>query len=203
MQTPMVAGSSSMMDRIMGVITLKAPVYRAIADDTTGTSQALIVVIIATIIRGFFDTLGNTGRVVPAIGGAIAGLIVGLIAWAVAAWVLAFVAKALNGKTNTMEMLRVTGYVQVFDLIAILNVLSLGGAALRVIVGLISFVVVILHLIGYVIGVREAAEFSTGNAVITAIIAAIVQAVLYAIIFAFIFGIIAVIFGLAAVTGAQ
>jgi hypothetical protein len=39
----------------------------------------------------------------------------------------------------------------------------------------VSFIVAILKLIGYIIGVREAAEFSTGNAVITAIIAAIIN----------------------------
>ena len=38
----------------------------------------------------------------------------------------------------------------------------------------------VLSLIGYVIGVREAAEFSTGNAVITALI---VTAVSFAISF--------------------
>lgn len=179
-----------MLDRIMGVITLKAPVYRQIADDTTATGQAALIVVIAQLIRGFFEGLvrinPQTGAtnisVVGAIVGAIVAVIIGLIAWVVAAWVLAFVAKWFGGKTDTSEMLRVTGYVEIFSIVAILNILSLGGSALAIIVGLVSLIVAILKLIGYIIGVREAAEFSTGNAIVTAIIAAIVNFIIVVLI---------------------
>ena len=178
-----------MLDRIMGVITLKAPVYRQIADDKNVTSEAAIIVIVTTLIAGFFSGLvsinPNTGAVsanlVGAILGAILGVIFGLIAWVVSAWVLQFVAKMFGGKTDTGEMMRVTGYVQVFGLVSVLNVLALAGTALSCVTGLIGLVVAILRLIGYIIGVREAAEFSTGNAVITAIIAAIVNFIIVAI----------------------
>ena len=178
-----------MLDRIMGVVTLKAPVYRGIADDQSATSQAAIIVVITTLISGFFSGLVSvnlqTGAtsvsILGAVFGAIFGVILGLIAWVVAAWILQFVAKMLGGKTDTGEMMRVTGYVQIFGLVGVLNVLALAGTALSCVTGLLGFVVAILRLIGYVIGVREAAEFSTGNAVITAIIAAIVQFVILAI----------------------
>lgn len=178
-----------MLDRIMGVITLKAPVYKEIAEDKNATSQAAIIVVITTLISGFFSGLVSvnlqTGAtsvsILGAVLGAIFGVIIGLIAWVVAAWILQFVAKMFNGKTDTGEMMRVTGYVQIFGLVGVLNVLALAGTALSCVTGLLGFVVAILRLIGYVIGVREAAEFSTGNAVITAIIAAIVQFVIIAI----------------------
>jgi hypothetical protein len=41
-----------MMNRIMGVLTLKAPVYREIADDPAATNQALILVIVVALIGG-------------------------------------------------------------------------------------------------------------------------------------------------------
>ena len=177
-----------MLDRIMGVIMLKAPVYKEIAEDKQGTSQAAIVVVVATLISGFFSGLvkvSQTGTVsvsiVGAILGAILGVIFGLIAWVVAAWVLQFVAKMMGGKTDTGEMMRVTGFVQIFSLVGVLNVAALISAALVCVTGLVGFVVAILSLIGYIIGVREAAEFSTGNAVITAIIAAIVNFIIVAI----------------------
>jgi hypothetical protein len=184
-----IQGGTEMLDRIMGVITLKAPVYRQIADDKNVTSEAAIIVIVTTLIAGFFSGLvsinPNTGAVsanlVGAILGAILGVIFGLIAWVVSAWVLQFVAKMFGGKTDTGEMMRVTGYVQVFGLVSVLNVLALAGTALSCVTGLIGLVVAILRLIGYIIGVREAAEFSTGNAVITAIIAAIVNFIIVAI----------------------
>jgi hypothetical protein len=177
------------LDRIMGVITLKAPIYRQIADDQTATSQAAIIVVIAMLVRGFFSGLfkasadGTFGvSVVGAIVGAIVILILGLVGWWVAAWVLQFVAGMFGGKTNTGEMLRVTGYVQVFSLVAVLNILALISPALLCIVGLIGLIVLVLSIIGYVIGVREAAEFSTTNAIITAIIAAVVNFIIVGVI---------------------
>lgn len=182
------------MDRIMGVITLKAPVYRQIADDPNATTPAAIIVVIATLIQGFFGGLvgltvdPTTGAQAASvnIGGAVVGaifaVVFGLIAWFVTAWILAFVAKWFGGKTNTQEMLRVTGYVQIFSVVGVLSILGLITPALLCIVGLIGFVVAILSLIGYVIGVREAAEFSTGNAIITAVIAAIINFIIRVVI---------------------
>ncbi len=174
-----------MLDRIMGVITLKAPVYRQIADDTTATGQAATIVIIVTLIQGFFNGLvGQDGSVsiVGAIIGAIVTVCVGLLAWLVSAWILAAVAKALGGKTDTGEMLRVTGYVDIFNLVAILNVAVLVSSALSCITGLLGIVIGILALIGYVIGVREAAEFDTTKAIIAAIVAALINFVIFVVV---------------------
>jgi hypothetical protein len=184
------AATNSMMDRIMGVIMLKAPVYRQIAEDTTATGQAAMVLVVAKLIQGFFQGLVATDvqtgatnvSIVGAILGAILAVIIGLIGWVITAWVLTFVAGWFKGKTNTGEMLRVTGFVEVFSLIGVLNILALAGTVLACVVGLVGLVVAILKLIGYIIGVREAAEFSTGNAVITAIIAAIINFIIVAVI---------------------
>ncbi len=213
MNTPgqMAMGSGSMMDRIMGVIQLKTPVYRQIADDTTATGQAAMIVVVVTLIAGFFQGLVSvdiqTGAtsvsIVGAIVGAIVGLILGLIGWYVGAWILAFVAKQFQGKTDTNEMLRVTGFVHVFNLVSVLSVLTLITPLLGCITGLVGVVAAILRLIGYVIGVREAGEFSTGNAIITAIIAAIVEFIIVVVIGGTILGaiLLAVGIGRAAVGG--
>jgi len=210
MQTQMAAGSGSMMDRLMGVITLKAPTYREIADDKTATMSAALIVVVATLVSGFFTALvqtdPTTGTITanPVIGviGAIVGVVAGLIGWAVGAWILAFVAKSFfQGKTDTGEMLRVTGYVHIFNIVGVLSVLSLASVALACVVGLISFVVAILRLIGYVIGVREAAEFSTTNAVITAIIAAIVEFLIVAVITGVVLGAVILAMGVGRAAG--
>jgi hypothetical protein len=179
-----------MLDRIMGVLTLKAPVYRQIADDKNDTMNAAIVLVVSTLISGFFGGLvsldvqsgASSISIVGAVFAAIFGVIFALIGWVVTAWVLQFVAKQLGGKTDTGEMLRVTGYVGAFSLIGVLNVLTIAGAALSCVVGLVSIVVAVLRLIGYLIGVREAAEFSTTNAIITAVIAAIVNFIIVVVI---------------------
>lgn len=178
------------MDRIMGVITLKAPTYRQIADDPNATTPAAIITAVVALISGFFggavafDTTAGTSSF-DLMGGvifAVISVILGLIGWFIAGWVLAFVSKWFGGKTNTQEMLRVTGFVNIFGLVGVLSILALITPALGCITGLVGFVAAILRLIGYVIGVREAAEFSTGNAIITAIIAAIVNFLIVAVI---------------------
>ena len=178
-----------MLNRIIGIVTLKAPVYREIAEDQTATTQAAMVVVIATLVQGFFQGLVKVSSegavqvsVVGAVIGAIVTVIVGLIAWVFSAWVLAFVSSAMGGKTNTSEMMRVTGFVQVFSLVAVLNILVAISPVLGCITGLIGLVVAVLSLIGYLIGVREAAEFTTGKAAVAAIVAAIVNFIVIAVI---------------------
>lgn len=178
------------MDDLMGVITLKAPTYRKIADDHSLTTMAAIIVVVSLLVGSFFQGLvqvGTTGTsnitVVGGVVGAIIGVIIGVVGWVVGAWILAFVAKSFfQGKTDTGEMLRVTGYVHIFNLIGILTILGAITPALLCVVGLIGLVVAILRLIGYVIGVREAAEFSTTNAIITAVIAAVVEFIIVGVI---------------------
>jgi hypothetical protein len=190
------------MDRILGVITLKAPVYRQIADDANATTPAAIITAVVALISGFFggavaidqtlqtSSFNVTGGVILA----IITVIFALIGWFISAWVLAFVSRWFGGKTNTMEMLRVTGFVNIFGLVSILSILALIAPALGCIVGIIGFVAAILRLIGYIIGVREAAEFSTGNAIIAAIIAAIINFLIVVVAV----GAVAAIFGVGA-----
>jgi hypothetical protein len=187
-----------MFDRIMGVITLKAPVYRAIADDQTATGMAATVFIVVTLIQNFFTGLvvtTSSGSVHASLGDAlihvIVGLIIGLIAWVFTAWVLSFVAKLLDGKTSTSEMLRVTGFVQVFSLVNVINVLVLISPAIGCVTSILALVVGILQLVGYVIGVREAAEFTTAKAIITGIVAVVVNFIIVLVIGGAIVGLIA------------
>lgn len=192
-----------MIDRLIGVITLKASVYKEIAEDTQGTTQAALIFIICNAINGFFSRLVVSGEfnLVRALLGSIWGVLIGLVGWAVTAWVLAFVANALEGKTDFQEMLRVTGYVSVFSLVAVINILSFLGP-LACVTGLISLVVAVLSLIGYLIGIREAAGFDTTKAVITAIVAAVVNFLIVVVIGGAIFGGLAALFmGAAALTG--
>ncbi len=176
------------MDRIMGILTLKAPTYRQVADDPNATQPAGIIVAVISLLSGFVgglatpitDGSGNVlvpaGNILAAIVFAIIAVILGLIGWLIGAWVLAFVSKWFGGKTNTQEMLRVTGFVNLFGVVSVLGLLALVGIG-----GLgqcLSAIVGILSIVGFVIGVREAAEFSTGNAIISAIIAGVISIVI-------------------------
>lgn len=192
-----------MLDRIIGVITLKSAVYRQIADDTTATGQAATIVVVVALIQGLVSGLVQLNpngtystSLIGALISAIVTLILALLAWALSSWVLSAVSGALGGKTNTSEMLRVTGYVQIFSLVSVLTLLVLISPALACIASLMNFVIAILSLVGYVIGVREAAEFTTGRAIVAAIVAALVNLVILAIGAAIVAGIVLALGGI-------
>jgi hypothetical protein len=152
-----------MVNRLIGIVTLKAPVYKEVAEDQSATSSAAIVVVVAAIVGAVGLILGGA----DAVGSLLTQILGGLLGWVVGSWVIALVAKMLGGDTNTGEMLRVNGYVRVFGVVGILAFIPAVG-------GVISLVVAVLNLIGSLIGIREAAGFSTGKAIVAAIIAAIV-----------------------------
>jgi hypothetical protein len=169
------------MDRIMGVLTLKAPIYKQIAEDENATTTAAIIVVVMAIFAGVVGALllGLVGSSLPPdqvaqagtpLGVAIRTIINAIIGWLVGSWVIAFVSKTFfGGKTNTGEMLRVFGYTQIFQVFAIIPCLG-------------TLVALVLSLIGAVIGIREASEFSTGKAVLTGIVAFVILLIVSAII---------------------
>lgn len=188
MSTPpqMTSGASvttgGIMSRIMGVITLKAPVYREIADDTTATSQAAIIVVIFALVAAgvgaaIVGVLGSSlpqgsqfGQSLNPVAAALRSFVDILIGWVVGSWVFAFVSKTFfGGKTNTGEMLRVFGFTQVFQIFAIIP--CCGWA-----------IAWVLGIIGAIIGIREASEFDTGKAVITGIVGLVALLVVYFVI---------------------
>ncbi len=172
------------MERIVGVLTLKAATYREIAEDPNATRSAGIIVAVVALLTGFVGGLvrpnpQNPQVLLPpdfvvATSSAILTILIALIAWFVSAWVLAFVSRWFGGRTNTKEMLRVTGYVDAFGVVVMVALLALVSPIFVVVVQVITVVASILRMIGYIVGIREAAEFSTGNSIITAIFAVIV-----------------------------
>ena len=156
-----------MMERLMGVLTLKAPVYKQIAEDKSATTMAAIIVVVVALLSGvlsvvFLSAAASSlppGTPVPSfLGSVVRALLSAILGWLVGSWVIGFVANMLGGKTDTGEMLRVFGFAQIFGLLAIVPVCG----------GLVALV---LSLIAAVIGVREAGGFSTGKAILTCVIA--------------------------------
>ncbi len=154
----------SLVDRLKGVITFKAPVYKAIAEDPTADQPALMIVIASAVINALLSTIFRTGQG-GLIGAIIASLLTVVIGWLFGSWLTAFVAKKFfNGDTNTAEMKRVLGHTFIFQIIPVI-----GG---------------FLAIVGNVIGIREAAGFDTTKAILTAIISGVIAIVIAGIIFA-------------------
>jgi hypothetical protein len=177
----------TIVNRLTGIVTFKAPVYKEVAEDTTATqSAALIVVVVAVLVGLIGSAIGGSRSIIAA---AVSTIVSQLIGWVIGAWLLAFVAKTLfQGDTNTSEMLRVTGYTSVFQILGIIPVLGIIGS--------------ILQIIANVIGIREAAGFDTTKAILTAIIAGVIVFIITAIIIA-IFAAIFIALGIGAAVLSQ
>jgi len=183
-----------MMNRIMGVLTLKAPVYREIADDPSATNQALIIVIIVALIAGVSGfvaaSVANSalaqlgaqagGVTVPTIsppGQGLSGILSALVGWVVGAFALDFTARQFfKGRSTFQQMLRVTGYTSVFGIVgSVLALIPCVGA-------LAALIAVVLQVIGNIIGIREAAGLDNTKAILTAIIAGVLVFIVAAVI---------------------
>lgn len=188
----------SLINRLQGIITLKAPIYKEVAEDVSATRQAVLVVIISGLLAGLGQGLApqisvvngqvqqSGGGLIFGLAGAVFGTIANLIGWAIGGWLTSFVAtKFFQGQTNTNEMLRVTGFTRIFNAVGLLAFIPGLGA----IAGLVGAV---LGIIGNVIGIREAAGFDTTKAILTAIIVGVIVFVVVALITSICAGIILV-----------
>ena len=173
-----------MFERVLGIITFKAPTYRTIAVDKIAIKQAVILVAVVALIQGLCSDMiatmanGTSPSLSEDILSAVLNVILGLIVWGIIAWLLATVIRSFGGTTGTGEMLRVTGFVQVFGLLSIFSLVKLINPAITFINPLIAFAILGLSLVGYFIGAREVAGLSTAKAFITAILVSVASFVI-------------------------
>jgi len=159
--------TDSLVNRLIGIITFKTPVYKEVAEDKTATSMAAIIVVVVAVLVGLISGLISNGRgVVYTLVYTVAAQLIG---WAVGSWLLAFIAKQFfHGDTDTSEMLRVTGYTSIFQILGIIPLVGIIGS--------------LLQAVANVIGVREAAGFDTTKAILTVVIEWVIILIITAII---------------------
>ncbi|MEX2466303.1 MAG: Yip1 family protein [Gemmatimonadota bacterium] len=147
----------TMLDRMKGAALLDVATFTEVEHDTTLTRQAAVVVVIVALAK--------------AVGAADVGLIsaivtacASLVGWLIWAGVTYLIGDKLLGGTATWgELLRALGYAQAPGVLMVFAILPAIG-------GLLAFVVSIWTLVAGIVGLREALDFSTGKAVLTAIL---------------------------------
>src|SRR5690606_8111897 len=148
---------SGLVDRMKGAALLDVETYEAVERDESATGQAALVVAIVAVAQA----IGAAGE-----GGAgmIGGLIAALLGWLIWAGVTYLIGDKLLGGTATWgELLRALGFAQAPGVLLVFGVLPLIG-------GLLAFVVSLWTLAAGIVGLREALDFSTGKALLTAVL---------------------------------
>jgi hypothetical protein len=146
-----------MFDRMRGAALLDIDTYEEIEADTTATAQAAGVVLIVAVAQA----IGASG---VGIGGMIMGLVGAFVGWLIWAGVTYLIGDKLLGGTATWgELLRTLGFAQTPGILAVLAVIPLLGWVVRFVVG-------IWVLVAGIIAIRQACDFGTGKAILTAVL---------------------------------
>lgn len=147
----------SFPERMLAAALLKSDVYEEVEADTDATRSAAIVVIIVSLATAIGEA--NAGAVPAA-----AGLLSALLGWLIWSGVTYLIGDKLLGGTATWgELLRTIGFAQSPGVLAVFGVLPFVGSALRVVLSLWILAAVI-------IAIRQACDFGTGRAILTAVL---------------------------------
>ena len=155
----------SIVDRMKGAAMLDVATYEEVEHDHDATGQAAVVVIIVAICTA----LGAIWRGGPSI---IAGPISAILGWLLWSAVTYLIGDKLLGGTATWgELLRTIGFAQAPGVLMIFGIIPILG-------GLVRAVVAIWLLFTGVVAIRQALDFSTGKAILTALLGWIVMVAL-------------------------
>ena len=175
---------ASMVDRVFRAIKLDTDFYQEAEQDTSLTQEALWVVIIVSLASGLGSLLGAifTGQLGAALLSALLTIVVGIGGYYLWAYITLFVGtRFFDGDADFGEMLRTLGYAHAPRLLGLLSFIPCVG-------WVFSLAGFVLSLVAAVIAIREAMDFDTGKAVITAIIGWIIV-VIISVIIGVVFGI--------------
>jgi hypothetical protein len=149
--------SHTFKDRMIGAARVDAAIYQEVEHDTTATGQAAGVVAIVAVC----SAIGGVGA---GAAGMIGGVVSALLGWLVWSGITYLIGDKLLGGTATWgELLRAVGFAQAPGVLYILAAIPLLGWLVRPIVG-------IWILVCGIVAIREALDFSTGKAILTAIL---------------------------------
>ena len=147
----------SLVDRMKGAALLQIDVYEEVEHDATATPQAAGVVGIVAVAHAI-------GGLDAGVGGLFAGLIgayIGWLAWSGVTYVIGD--KLLGGTATWGELLRTIGFAQTPGILMVFGIIPILGA----LVGLVAFVWV---LVAGIVAIRQALDFGTGKAILTAVL---------------------------------
>jgi hypothetical protein len=159
----------SIWDRMKGAAMLDIATYEEVEHDDNLTTQAAIVVLIAALARGVGGF--NDGE-----NGIIVGVVAALFSWLVWAGITYLIGdKLLKGTATWGELLRTLGYAQAPAVLLIFGFVPVLGNILGAVVG-------IWLLVTGIVAIRQALDFDTGKAVMTAFLGWLVAVAIPAIV---------------------
>ena len=151
------AADGSLVRRMKGAAMLDVHVYEEVEADSDATKQAAIVVAVVAVAQAI-GASGSGG------GGVITGVVAAVAGWLLWAGITYLIGdKVLGGTATWGELLRTIGFAQAPGVLYVLGIIPLLG-------GVVRLAVAIWILVAGIIAIRQALDFGTGKAVLTAVL---------------------------------
>jgi len=143
--------------RMIGAATLDIQTYENVEADSGATGQAAAVVAMVAVASG----IGAAGEGLSSVVFAPVGALLGWLIWAGVTYLIGD--KILGGTATWGELLRTLGFAQSPGVLYLLAVIPVVGFFVRIVLPL-------WMLAAGVIAIRQALDFGTGKAILTAIL---------------------------------
>ncbi len=150
------ARHGSLLERMKGAALLDIPTYEEVEADHGATMQAALVVGLVALATAIAQARGG-------VSGAVAGIVSTYLAWAIWAAITYGIGTWLGGTATWGELLRTLGFAQTPGMLFVLGIVPVLG-------GLAVLIAVVWMLVAGIIGIRQALDFGTGRAILTAVL---------------------------------
>lgn len=163
------AASTSLFSRMVRAMQLSSGLYEEVEADTSATGQALAAVVIGSIASGAGAALGAVagGSALDIAWSLLFGLgtaIGGWLLWALFAFILGVsIFRGPHTSSTWGELLRTMGFANSPGVLRLFAFMPLAG-------GVISLAAYVWMLVAAVVAIRQALDFSTGRAIVTALV---------------------------------
>ncbi len=149
-----------MVIRVIRAIFLDASLYRMVADNEEYMQEGAIIATAVSVLAGLGAAIGSGNFFWAFIAETLSGVVFGWLLWSM---VTTLVGTALGGSSSFQEVVRTLAYANAPRFLALLGFFPCWGWIFRLAAW-------ILTIVAGLIAIREAMEFETDKALITALI---------------------------------
>lgn len=164
--------AEGLVSRMIRAAKLDESLYEEVEIDSAATTQAMIVVVIASVCSGvgsgletlIFGSFSLQLKLSGFVTNLVVGSLLALLGWGLWSFITYFIGTSIfGGEATYEELLRCIGFSDSPGILSILSFIPVLG-------GLIALVAWVWSLIAMVVAIRQALDFSTGKAIFTCIV---------------------------------
>ncbi len=164
-----------LFDRIFGAITFKKGIYKEVANDSTFTSYAWLIVLVVGMLNqiGTHAASISRGLIRWFIGGIILG-VVAIGAFALSVFVISWLARSMFKSTATFDqVMRALGLAYIWRVVGFIGIVGAVTPLLLCVVAPIRAIVGIVGLVADLMAIKDSTGMDWTGTIVTVIVATV------------------------------